>query len=32
VLGMVRGGCGQCRRSKIKKNELGERDVVFRWR
>src|SRR5258707_13901502 len=32
VLGMVRGGCGQHRRSKIKKNELGERDVVFRRR
>src|SRR5258708_18173959 len=32
VLGMVRGGCRQHGRSKIKKNELGERDVVFRWR
>src|SRR5258705_4004271 len=32
VLGMVRGGCRWHGRSKIKKNELGERDVVFRQR
>src|SRR5258708_34962698 len=32
VLRMVGGGCRQCGRSKIKKNELGERDMVFRWR
>src|SRR6266436_8185692 len=32
VLGMVGGGCGQRGRSKIKKNELGERDMVFRQR
>src|SRR5258705_8879469 len=31
-LGMVRGGCGQCRMSALGKKELGERDVVFKWR
>src|SRR6266446_3985239 len=32
VLRMVGGGCGWRGMSKIKKNELGERDMVFRQR
>src|SRR5260370_10429798 len=32
VLRMVRGGCRRCGGSKIKKNELGDRDMVFRRR